>query len=71
MHATRLYKETHILINGAFPHPFVCRNDIFTAQGNKILTDVRGHHFFRRQWKSNFFEQKDVEMPFPLAMSRL
>ena len=32
-------------MNGAFPHYFVLRDDISTAQGEKLLTEVRGHHF--------------------------
>ena len=39
----------------AFPHPFVRRNDISTAQGKNYW---QGH---------NFFPKKDVEMPHLFA----
>ena len=34
------------LKNGAFPHIFVWRNDISTAQREKLLTELQCHHFF-------------------------
>ena len=30
----------------AFPQLFMLRNDISTAQGKKLWTEVRSHHFF-------------------------
>ena len=53
-------------INGAFPHPFVWRNDISTIQGGKWLTEVRDHYFFPRAVEISFLYIKGCGNAIPV-----